>query len=213
MRGGFVTYGLSLSTPNPMPRALALLLAVSFAAGCASLVPAPPPPLVPALVRDLDARGEDGHFTFYSLREDRVIPPADSASTAWDLAFRGTTILVNGGASGPGVGGAAVLVDTTFEDVTDALPADAYAVDRGPDETAIPGGAGSGWYDYDVTTGVVTPRPVILAVRTADGRHAKVEVLSYYRGAPEPEALDPREGFRYYTFRYLFQPDGSTRLE
>lgn len=196
-----------------MPRSFALLL-VLLVSGCASLVPPPIPPLVPALVRDLDARGEAGHFTFYSLREDRVVPPADSASTAWDLAFRGTTILVNGGASGPGEGGAVVLGDTTFEAVTEAPPAEAYAVDRGPanDETAIPGGAGNGWYDYDLVSGVVSPRPVVIAVRTADGRFAKVEVQSYYRGAPEPEALDPTEGFRYYTFRFLVQPDGSRRL-
>src|SRR5690606_6982215 len=91
-----------------MLRIFALLL-VLLVSGCASMVPPPAPPLAPALVRDLDARGEGGHFTFYSLREDRVIPLADSASTAWDLAFRGTTVLVNGGASGPGDGGAVVL--------------------------------------------------------------------------------------------------------
>ena len=190
------------------------LLLVLLVSGCASMVPPPAPPLAPALVRDLDARGEGGHFTFYSLREDRVISLADSASSAWDLAFRGTTVLVNGGASGPGDGGAVVLEDTTFEALTEAPPAEAYAVDRGTgnDETAIPGGAGNGWYDYDFVSGVVSPRPVVIAVRTADGRFAKVEVLSYYLGAPEPEALDPAEGFRYYTFRYLFQPDGSRVL-
>lgn len=196
-----------------MPRLLALSL-VLLVPGCASIVPPPDPPLVPALVRDLDARGEGGHFTFYSLREDRVIPLADSASTAWDLAFRGTTILVNGGASGPGEGAAAVLRDTTFEAVTEAPPPEAYAADRGVenDETAVPGGAGNGWYDYDFVSGVVSPRPVVIAVRTADGRFAKVEVQSYYRGAPEPDALDPAEGLRYYTFRYLLQPDGSRQL-
>ena len=143
------------------------------------------------------------------------MPAADSASTAWDLAFRGTTILVNGGASGPGDGAAAVLADTTFEAVSEAPPDDAFVTDRGVenDETAIPGGSGNGWYDYDFVTGVVSPRPVVIALRTADGRYAKMEVLSYYRGAPEPDALDPAEGFRTYTFRYLFQPDGSRQLD
>lgn len=54
---------------------------------------------------------------------------------------------------------------------------------------------------------------MVVAVRAADGRYAKVEILSYYRGAPEPDALDPRQGFGFYTFRYLFQPDGSRRLQ
>jgi hypothetical protein len=197
-----------------MSRVLLALVLAPLLSACFPPDPAAAPPLVPALVRDLNARGQDGHFTFYSLREDRVVPAADSASTAWDLAFRGTTILVNGGASGPGEGGALVLADTTFEAVVEAPPAEAYAVDRGTanDETAIPGGAGNGWYAYDVASGVVSPRPVVIAVRAADGRYAKVEVLSYYRGAPEADALDPREGFRYYTFRYLYQPDGSRRL-
>lgn len=187
--------------------ALPLLLAA-----CVTSRSAAPPPVV--TVEDLDARGEDEHFTFYSLRENRIVPVADSASTEWDLAFKSTTILVNGGRSGPGMGGAVVLEDTSFAAVTEAPPADSFAVDRGTAraETAIPGGAGNGWYAYDFATGVVSPRPVVLAVRTADGRYAKVAIESYYRGAPAPEALDPEEGFRYYTFRYLFQPDGSRSL-
>ncbi len=166
-------------------------------------------------VADLDARGDDGHFVFYSLRENRIVPVADSASTEWDLAFKSTTILVNGGASGPGMGGAVVLADTSFAAVTEAPPADSFAVDRGTDkrETAIPGGAGNGWYAYDFATGIVSPRPAVLVVRTADGGYAKVQIESYYKGAPDPEELNPEEGFRFYTFRFLFQPDGSARLE
>ena len=156
----------------PPTHKLLLVLLLTLSA-CFPPNPATAPPLVPALVRDLDARGEDGHFTFYSLRDDRVVPAADSASTEWDLAFRSTTILVNGGASGPGEGGAIVLADTTFEAVTEAPAPDAYAVDRGPDETALPGGAGNGWYDYDFVSGIVSPRPAVVAVRTADGRRAR----------------------------------------
>lgn len=192
-----------------------LVFLVALLSGCASVVPTPAPPLTPAVVRDLDARGEDGHFTFYSLRDDRRVPAADSASADWDLAFRATTILVNGGTSGPGLGGVVVLPDTTFEAVDMAPRNDAFVQDRGleHEETAIPGGAGNGWYAYDFVTGIVAPRPLVLGVRTADGRFAKVEILSYYQGAPEGDALDPTEGFRYYTFRYLFQPDGSRTLK
>lgn len=192
---------------------LTLLVALPLLlASCVTSRPAAPPPVV--TVEDLDARGEDEHFTFYSLRENRVVPVADSASTEWDLAFKATTVLVNGGTSGPGMGGAVVLEDTAFAAVTEAPPAEAFAVDRGTDrtETAIPGGAGNGWYAYDFATGVISPRPVVLVVRTADGRYAKVAIESYYRGAPGPQDLDPEEGFRYYTFRYLFQPDGSRSL-
>lgn len=193
-----------------------LLLLAAFSlilSACLSSRSASAPEVV--TVEDLDARAEDGHYTFYSLRENRVVPPADSASTDWDLAFNSTTILVNGGASGPGMGGAVVLQDTAFTAVTEAPPADSFAVDRGTErtETAIPGGAGNGWYDYDFTTGIVAPRPAVLVIRTADGRFAKVDIESYYRGAPAAEELNPEEGFRFYTFRYLFQPDGSRQFQ
>lgn len=191
---------------------LALAILPLLLTACASSRTAPSPEVV--TVSDLDARAEDGHYTFFSLRENSIVPVADSASTDWDLAFNATTVLVNGGASGPGMGGAAILDDTTFAAVTEAPPADAFAVDQGTErtETAIPGGAGNGWYDYDFATGIVAPRPSVLVVRTADGRYAKVAIESYYQGAPAAEELSPDEGFRFYTFRYLFQPDGSTQL-
>ncbi len=191
---------------------LALLLLVPVLVACAVRPPAASEPLV-YTVADLDARGEDGHFAFFSLRSGDLVPAADSASAGWDLAFRSTTILVNGGASGPGDGAVAVLEDTSFAAVTLAPPDEAFVQDRGPGktETAIPGGAGNGWYAYDFASGIVSPRPVVLVVRTADGRYAKVAVESYYLGAPEE--VDPEEGFRHYTFRVLFQPDGSRRLE
>jgi hypothetical protein len=193
---------------------LASVVALSFLlSACVSSRTAPPPDVV--AVSDLDARAEDGHYTFFSLRENSIVPAADSASTDWDLAFNATTILVNGGASGPGMGGAVVLDDTSFAAVTEAPPPEAFAVDRGTGrtETAIPGGAGNGWYDYDFATGIVAPRPGVLVIRTADGLYAKVAIESYYQGAPAPEALSPDEGFRYYTFRYLFQPDWSRQLQ
>lgn len=194
-------------------RLLPLALLPALLTACLSVRTAPAPTVV--TVADLDARGEDGHFTFYSLREGTVVPVADSASTKWDLAFKSTTILVNGGASGPGRGGVVVLEDTSFAAVTEAPPADGYVVDQGTDknETAIRGGAGNGWYAYDFATGIVSPRPVVLAVRTADGRYAKVQVESYYLGAPSPDEITPDAGFRFYTFRYLLQPDGSAQLK
>lgn len=48
---------------------------------------------------------------------------------------------------------------------------------------------------------------VVLAIRTADGRYAKLQITSYYQGG----APVPAEGARarFYHFRYIFQPDGS----
>lgn len=67
-------------------------------------------------------------------------------------------------------------------------------------DPAIAGGSGAGWYNYNPQTHAVTPIPGrTLVVRTADGRYAKVRILSYYKDAPED--VEGAES-RYYTFEY-----------
>jgi hypothetical protein len=160
--------------------------------------------------------GTTGHFTLYSLRENKVITggdtfvAADSNSTKWDIGFRGSTIITNGGTSGPGSGGAMVM-DGVFEELETA-PQSGYAVDSA-NGTAIPAGSGNGWYNYNPQLMVLVPIPGrVLVIRTADGRYAKVRILSYYQGAPDN--IDPFSDLeRFYTFEFVFQPNGSTRLK
>lgn len=150
-----------------------------------------------------------GSFTFFSLRDNMMVPGTDSASTNWDIAFRGTDIIINGGASGPG-NGAAQIVEGLFEEVTEA-PTSGWVADSetGP---AIPFGSGNGWYNYNPVAMVLSPFPGrVILVRTADGLYAKMRIISYYRGAPDAPTQD--SDARYYTFEYLLQPDGSTILQ
>lgn len=147
--------------------------------------------------------------TFYSLRENSVVERADSASTKWDVAFRGSTILVNGGTSGPGQGAGQIL-ETTFAEVTQA-PETGYATDSaaGP---ALGTGSGQSWYSYNPATQILQPTPGrVMVIQTADGRYAKINMVSYYRGAPaSPVNTDEA---RYLTFDFVFQPDGSRSFE
>lgn len=142
----------------------------------------------------------DGPFTLFSLAENRVVPAADSASTAWDLGFRGTTVIVNGGTSGPGAA-AAAIVEADFEDVISAedalLVADGdRACPRG-EPLAVCTGSGNGWYLY--AENGVTPLPGrTLVVRTAAGALAKVRFLAYRLGEPGPDG----GAMRYYTFEH-----------
>jgi hypothetical protein len=159
--------------------------------------------------------GTTGHFTLFALKDNRVVSSgasfsaADSASANWDIGFRGTTIIVNGGTSGPGDGGV-IVRDGIFEDLADA-PATGYAVDS-DQGYGVPSGSGNGWYNYNPAAMVLSPIPGrFLVVRTADGKYAKVRIISYYQGAPDPVApFSDLE--RYYTFEYVYQPDGSTKL-
>lgn len=153
--------------------------------------------------------GHTGIFTYYSLRTNSIIPSNDSATVSWDMAFGGTTIRVNSGTSGPGQGGAIVLTQT-FNDVVEA-PASGYAVDNAPASYAIPTGSGNGWYTYNFATNTITPTAgKTIVIKTADGKYAKVEILSYYKNAPANP--DTTSVSRFYTFQYIFQADGTRKL-
>ncbi|WP_324679269.1 HmuY family protein [Hymenobacter sp. GOD-10R] len=163
----------------------------------------------PAATTSTGQPGTAKHFTFYSLADNKEVPYTDSASTKWDVAFRSTTILTNGGASGPGQGGAQVY--TGLFDELKAVPETAFAVDAAATK-AIPTGSGQGWYNYNSTTHLVTPiAGKVLVIRTATGKYAKMEVTSYYKDAPASPTLSTPSG--YYSFRYLYQPDGSRNLQ
>ena len=155
-----------------------------------------------------------GTTTYYSLVDNKVIPSTDAASTKWDIAFSSTKILVNSGTSGPGLGGAFVYVG--LFDALKTIPADSnFATDNSNAASyAIPLGSGKAWYTYDGLTTLVSPiAGRVLVIRTATGKYAKIEIISYYKGGVTLPATasvnDKLFKQRYYTFRYAYQPNGS----
>lgn len=140
-----------------------------------------------------------------------------TSDTDWDIAFRGTTILVNGGASS-GIAeepkrtgkGAAYIAKATFADVTSVNEADLKQDAKAG--LAIPTGSGNGWYNYNAAQRIINPIPGrVLVFKTADGRYAKVEILSYYKDAPSNLTSDIiMNGSQYYTFNYVYQPNGGS---
>jgi hypothetical protein len=155
-----------------------------------------------------------GTTTYYSLVDNKAIASTDAASTKWDIAFSSTKILINGGTSGPGIGGAFV-----FKGLFDALktiPLDSnFATDNtNAASFAIPLGSGRAWYTYDGLTTLVSPiAGRVLVIRTATGKFAKIEIISYYKGGVTlPASASVNDKLfkqRYYTFRYAYQPNGS----
>lgn len=176
------------------------------------------------LVNDLKAdptHGPDGtplertnHFTFFSFKNNTVVPLSDSATTKWDIGFRSTTIIVNGGTSGPGEG-EAQIVSGIFEEFTQA-PEGGYKADS-EGTYAIQGT--DGWYNYTGHMGTpanaIIPIPgKTIMIKTAEGKYAKMEILSYYLGSPDTTTsefadMTKRPPSRYYSFRFIYQPDGS----
>lgn len=200
---------------------LLLLTGLSFSACSEDDGPAEVQPhLEVQEVKDLNSNPADneGHFVFYSLAKGEKIPFSDSASAKWDIAFSGTSIILNGGVNGPAVA-AGQVVEGIFEELIEA-PESGYKKDAEGDP-----GISKDWYRY---TAMEEPKhailPVagkILAVKTANGNYAKMEIISYYKGNPDTSSpgfadTDQRQvesPSRYYTFRYIYQPDGSRDLK
>lgn len=178
----------------------------------------PEPEVESNTIESLEALGENGQYTFFSLRTGQIVSRSDSASTNWDLAFNGTTILTNSDISGPGSGGA-IILDSSFSGVTIA-PSEGYNTDTN-ELLAIPTGSGNGWYNYNFTTHKITPLPdKTIVIRTADGNHyAKLQIISYYKDNPDlanEEYQNNSEAYpsRYYTFDYVIQlEEGLRELE
>ncbi len=155
-----------------------------------------------------------GAITYYSLENNKLVQSADATSTKWDVAFSDTKIFINGGTSGPGLGGAFVLKGLFDELKT--IPKDStFAIDNSTTSSyAIPWGSGKGWYIYDGLTTIVSPIVGrVLVIRTATGKYAKIEILSFYKGGKTLTAnasdVDKLIKQRYYTFRFVYQPNGS----
>ncbi|MEP3382966.1 MAG: HmuY family protein [Flavobacteriaceae bacterium] len=157
---------------------------------------------------------EGGPFTKFSFETGAVT----DSDTEWDIAFRGTTIAVNGGTvtgtddEPERNGNAAVAIETgTFANITNA---DGLTFAQDADGSfAIPTGSDDGWYNYNSATFIASPIPgIVLVVRTHDGKYAKIEILSYYPDAPaEPNAFTDES--RVYTFNYVYNPnEGETTL-
>ena len=154
-----------------------------------------------------------GKYTFYSLEKNAIVANTDSATTKWDLAFNGTKILTNSGNSGPGQGGAFVQVGL-FDELKTISADSVFKTDNAPASYAITYGSGKGWYTYDPIKNLITPLAGrVLVIKTASGKYAKVEIISYYKGgatlaatAPDAEKISKQ---RYYTFRFIYQPNGT----
>ena len=173
-------------------------------------------PVVSITIEDLHAPQEGGMGQPISglfTKFDFDTGMETDSETDWDIAFRATDIIVNGGSSmgtideptRNGDGGAYIAMGT-MADVTE-VDVSMFAQDS-ENGYAIMSGSGNGWYTYTgPPTFLVTPTAGrILVFKTADGKFAKVEILSYYQGAPDsPDAFTDQS--RYYTFNYVYQPN------
>ncbi len=130
-----------------------------------------------------------------------------TTSEDWDIAFRGSTIIVNGGEATATdqpdrTGNAGAYIATgTLASITE-VDTSLFTSDSTSDGLAIPTGSGNGWYSYDATTHIISPiAGKVIVVKTYNGKYAKLEILSYYMDS------DTSNDSQFYTFNYIYQPN------
>ena len=149
----------------------------------------------------LPTSGDYGKFDF----ETGDITTSD---TDWDIAFRTTKIIINGGTKIPDTDEnsgepertdecGVYITKNIFDDINGVYEED-FQQDTS-EAYAIQTGSGNGWYNY--IDRVITPiagRVIILKDRS--GKFVKIQIFSYYQGYPGiPTSSDTA---RYYTFKY-----------
>lgn len=149
-------------------------------------------------------------YVYFNLRTGETVDTVQADTDNWDIAFRGTSVIINSGTSGPGQAGA-VFVDIEFDNV-EIAPTEGYNVDSN-DNPAITGS--DGWYTYtgndNPPHAVISNEDKTIILKTADGNHfAKLHIMSYYKDSPDYDTeefanFQTRPPSQYYTFRYAIQ--------
>ncbi|OSY87690.1 hypothetical protein WH52_09675 [Tenacibaculum holothuriorum] len=147
-----------------------------------------------------------GAFAKFSFKEGKVV-----TGDNWDIAFRATEIIVNGGEKGKVLedidrtGQASLaIVNGTFASVKE-VPTNASFKQDTTTALAIPTGSNNGWYSYaGPPTHAINPiAGKVIVVKTIEGNYVKMEILSYYK---DKDASNPANG-RHYTFNYVYNPN------
>jgi len=134
------------------------------------------PDVPPYTLTSVSAPAGDGLYTLDASRGDRwQLFNFDRHAVVnfgpWDLAFRRNHVITAAGA------GAQDLGFVSFDSLSDVPVAGYEATTFGADTTNL--GIGK-WYAYSMLSHLLTSQHHVYAVRTADGRYAKLEILAYY---------------------------------
>lgn len=161
-------------------------------------VPKQPANLIGTQVATINASSEKD-FAYFDFSSGKSVRILDSSSLEWDLAFRRGKVISNGGASSRlGKAGLFDLGVVDFNTVIE-VPSDNYVEDESTrTETENP--VLLKWYNYNYLSHKLTAKKNIYAVKTADGKFAKFQFLSFYCDNEEAGCIK---------IRYVYQGSGS----
>lgn len=138
---------------------------------------------------------DGGVWRYFDFSRNAVVEAP--GPTEWDIAFRRFSIMVNGGAAFHGEGGVLSLGGVPFDSVA-LLPTEGYVVSGAARDSV--NSVIERWYDYGWSSHLLTPKADVYALRTADGRYAKLQLVGYYCPGPVAGCV---------TFRYVYQGGGA----
>ena len=161
-------------------------------------VPAKPTNMLPTLVTTVNASSEK-EYVYFDFSSGKPVNILDTSSLEWDLAFRRGKVISNGGASSKlGKAGLIDLGEVEFDEITE-VPMDKYTQDvAAKTETENP--VLMKWYNYNYFTHKLTAKKNSYAVRTANGKYAKFQFISFYCDNKEAGCVK---------IRYVYQDNGS----
>lgn len=164
-----------------------------------------------------------GFRTFYfSFTTNAKVDSSQKKTALWDLSFAreyNSYVGINNSTNDESLGfggtgkGSMVVINKAYDQVTEA-PADDVFTKTGITSAGWDSGSGDseGWYFYDLKTHLAVPvKNRTYVLRTADGKYAKLEIVSMYKGAPAV-VTDLNWPAPYFTFRYYVQQDGTRNL-
>lgn len=140
---------------------------------------------------NIDA-SSNSEWVYISLTNRQVVTSADG----WDISIKRTSFATNSGTTAAGLGGAATSEAATLEAITD-IPSE-FTVDAMLPNPGPPGSGETsknqvleGWYDYNFSTHVVSPRDQVFVVRGATGAdYYGLKVISWADGLYQISFID-----------------------
>ena len=157
-----------------------------------------------------------GSFTKFSFSQGDTV-----SHDNWDVAFRGTTLIVNGGEKAHNdqpdrtKNAAVYIANGTMSEINsvdtnrllqDNSSGSAIFENIKIDDLGLPG---DGWAEYNWDVHIISPRQKkVLVFRTHDNNYAKMDILYFYDNPNPPSSQDDIGGF--YTFNYVYLSNGET---
>ena len=163
--------------------------------------PVSPSDLLETRLKVINASSEN-NWVYFDFSRGEVVDIHDKTSLEWDLAFRRSKVISNGGATNKfGRAGLIDLGSLNFDQVVE-VPRDNYVEDMATrTETENP--ILLKWYRYNYLTHKLSAKPNTYAVKTADSKYVKVKFLDFYCANKETGCIK---------MQYVYQDNGSNQF-